>query len=322
MSQQIRLAFGGAYDRVAELSAVAAGSGLAVENVILPNPADAFAAVSHDEGYDGGEMSISFYMTRRSRLLEECDLVALPVWVSRAFRHGNIYVREDSGLEDPRQLVGRRIGLPEYGMTMAVWLRGVFADDFGVRPGDIEWVTNRKPVTSAADKTPHAANVSIVDRPAEIPWPEQLRNGSIDAWIGAGQAPRPDGVRRLFVDAADRERDYYRRTRVFPIMHVLVLRRALAERSPEVVRALCEAMEETKNRAHARLWSTSVSYPTLPWTLAAVEEQSAVMGGDVWPYGIERNRPTLEALLRYMTEQELLWNRLGLADFFLPFEPA
>ncbi|WP_030176749.1 MULTISPECIES: hypothetical protein [Actinomycetes] len=321
MTRPLTFLFGGAYDRVAGLDRVAAKHGLSISTKILPSPKDAFAALRDSADVAGGEMSASFFMTQYSKDPGGCELVALPVWVSRAFRHSNVYVREDSNFTTPADLKGRTIGLPEYGMTMAVWLRGLFADDYSVSPQDVQWISHRSPTGLDADTLIYPTDVSIVPAPDGVSLPDQLRNGSIDAWIGAGVAPRPKGIRRLFSDAPTHEREFYARTKIFPVMHVLVMKRQLLEQNPGLAETVFRIFDETKQGAMQRLWSTSVSYPTLPWTLAAVEEQAALMGSDYWPYGIENNLPTLQALHRYMTSQHLVWNDdLSMSDYFLTLE--
>jgi 4,5-dihydroxyphthalate decarboxylase len=323
MPEPLRFVFGGSYDRVANLPAVAAASGLEIENHIVSSPKDAFALLSSGEGgFAGGELSSSFYMTMRSKLGDDCPLVGLPVWISRSFRHGNVWVREDSELESPAQLAGRTIALPEYGMTMAVWLRGIFEDEYGVKPTDVSWMTHRTPVGLDESTLKLPTDVDIAPAPDARSLPELLRDGVADAWIGAGTYPPPRGIRRLFRDAPAVERDYYQRTGIFPVMHTLVVRREVLASDPLLAQSLVNAFEETKRRAIQKLWSTSVSYPTLPWTLAAVEEQFAAMGGDPWPYGLERNRPTTAALGRYLVEQDLVWADLPIEDYFLPVEPG
>jgi 4,5-dihydroxyphthalate decarboxylase len=144
----------------------------------------------------------------------------------------------------------------------------------------------------------------------------------VDAWIGAGQSPAVAGVRRLFADAQAEERAYYASTGVFPIMHVLVVKRRVLEADPGLAARLFRIFDQAKRRAQRRLWSTSVAYVTLPWILAAAEEQTGFMGhGDPWPYGLAANQPTLDTLLRYMHEQGLLWSDLQLTDYFPALEP-
>ncbi|SCF95770.1 4,5-dihydroxyphthalate decarboxylase [Streptomyces sp. MnatMP-M17] len=321
MTEPLGFVFGGSYDRLADVDKLSAEHGLPIRTRLLPSPKDAFSALRDDPDLAGGEMSVSFYMTERSRLGGAADLVALPVWVSRAFRHSNVYVREDSEFHSPEDLRGRRIGLPEYGMTMAVWLRGLFADEYGIKPSDIRWVAHRPPAGLGTESVIYPADVDIATAPPGLALHELLLRGDIDAWIGAGVAPPLPGVRRLFDDVHAVERDYFRRTSVFPVMHVLVMRRALLSRDEGLAQAVFDIFNEAKLRAQRRLWSTSVSYPTLPWTLAAVEEQTRFMGKDPWPYGLEANQPTLRTLLRYMEDQGLLWGHLDLPDYFLPLEP-
>jgi 4,5-dihydroxyphthalate decarboxylase len=316
MTTELAFAFGGAYDRIQGISEIAESRGLRLQSRVLSSPKDAFAALRDDPTLAGGEMSVSFYLTEWSRSKEDSALVALPVWVSRSFRHGNIYVREDSALTSPEQLRGRTVGLPEYGMTMAVWLRGLFADEYGVKASDVRWLTHRAPAGLAEGSVRYPDDVDIAPGP-DCPLSEQLIRGDIDAWIGAGPGPNAQGVRRLFPDPHAEERDYFARTSIFPIMHVLVMRRSIVEARPDLATTVFGVFDEAKRSAQGRLWSTSVPYFTLPWALAAVEEQSAIMGHDPWPYGITANLPTLRALLGYMADQGLLWDEVDLEDCFL-----
>lgn len=316
----VKLLFGGEYDRVTTLPAAGREVGLDIAPAYLNGPKAAFEALSHDTDADGGEMSISFYMTRRSQLKDRSDLVALPAWISRTFRHGSIWVAEDSDLHGPADLVGRRVGLPEYGMTMAVWLRGTFEDEVGLKASDVQWFTGRDPASLSEDlvRVPDGVHIRRADR--SVPLLDQLRRGALDAVItSTGVSPRPPGVRRLFADHVAVERDYYRRTGVFPIMHVLVLRREFIESRRDDAALLMTALERAKQIAQERLRSASVSYVTLPWALAAVEEQVAEFGPDPWPYGIDANLRTLTALHRYMSSQGLLWDDLPLDEYFSQF---
>ncbi|BBG02572.1 MULTISPECIES: hypothetical protein [Pseudonocardia] len=316
-TRPVTLLFGGEYDRVSTLPAAGRELGIEINPRYLPGAKAAFEALSHDTDADGGEMSISFYMTRRSRLKERSDLVALPVWISRTFRHGNVWVAADSDLHTPADLAGRRVGLAEYGMTMAVWLRGTFQDEDSLAPSDVRWFTGRDPASLSEELLRVPGDVEITRANRSIPLPAQLVTGELDAVItAAGLDPRPPGIRRLFADHVAVERDYYRRTGIFPIMHVLVLRREFVESRPDEVPTVLAAFERAKQMALARLRSPSVSYVTLPWTLAAVEEQAAVFGPDPWPYGIADNLPTLTTLHRYLHEQGLLWDDLPLDDYF------
>jgi 4,5-dihydroxyphthalate decarboxylase len=319
MATELTFAFGGAYDRILGVSEIAKGLGLRLQSRLLPSPKDAFAALRDDPTLAGGEMSVSFYLTEWSRSKEGSDLVALPVWISRSFRHGNVYVRDDSPLSSPEQLRGRTVGLPEYGMTMAVWLRGLFADEYGVKASDIQWLTHRAPAGLGEGSVRYPGDVDISPGP-DRSLSDQLMRGDIDAWIGAGPGPQARGVRRLFADPYAAERDYYARTGIFPIMHVLVMRRSVVQKNPDIATTVFRVFDEAKRNAQRRLWSTSVPYFTLPWGLAAVEEQAALMGQDPWPYGVQANLPTLRALLGYMTDQGLLWDAVDLDDCFLACE--
>ncbi|MFC8826905.1 ABC transporter substrate-binding protein [Streptomyces sp. NPDC057137] len=311
------MAFGGRYDRVEDIEQCGVRHGLDLRLSVLNGPKEAFAAITDPAaGFDAGEMSISFYMTQRSKLGPDSPLTALPVWISRAFRHGNVYVRADSGVKDFADLRGARIGLAEYGMTMAVWLRGVFADEHGLRPEDIEWYTGRDPAALEDDtvRYPQGVRIRAADRSSSLA--EQLARGRLDAVIGATNSPMLPGTRRLLPDFAASEREYYGRTGIFPIMHLLVVRTQLLADDPGLARRIAAAFEDAKAEAMRRLWSASVPKVTLPWLLAAVEEHVALMGEDYWPYGVAANLPTLEALRRYMREQGLIWDDLPLGDYF------
>lgn len=314
-------AFGGRYDRILDVPELSAARGINLNLRILPSPKEAFSALRDDPTLTGGEMSVSFYLTEYSRTRDKGDLVALPVWVSRSFRHNNIYVREDSSASTPADLAGKRVGLPEYGMTMAVWLRSVFEQEYGVRPEDIEWVSHRPPAGLDDDSLLYPDSVHISTAPAGRTLQDQLLDGSIDAWIGAGVAPVPAGIRRLFDDPVSEERAYFARTGIFPIMHVLVLKRSAVDRDPDLAAAVFDVFNAAKLQAQKRLWSTSVPYFTLPWALGAVEAQAQLAGLDPWPYGIAANLPTLTALTEALFTQGLLWDQLQPGEGFAQLEP-
>jgi 4,5-dihydroxyphthalate decarboxylase len=317
----VTLLFGGDYDRIRLLRDAGQAVGLDIDPAVLAGPKAAFEALARSEQADGGEMSVSFYMTQRSKQGPDCDFVALPVWISRSFRHGNVYVREDSGLRALADLAGRKVGLAEYGMTMAVWLRGILYDEAGVKPAEVTWCVGRDPAALGDGTLRYPADVTIVEADRAVPLLDQVASGGLDAVIGAGPAPPPPCLRRLLRDYVAEERAYYRRTGVFPIMHVLVLRRRFVRDRPDDVRRIFDALVAAKLTAQRQLWSTSVSYATLPWPLAAVEDSSRLMGPDPWPYGIAQNLPTLRTLHRYMDQQGLLWATTRLDEFFVPFEP-
>ena len=241
------------------------------------------------------------------------DIVALPVFLSRMFRHSAIYARPD--IKTPRDLAGRRVGIPEWAQTAGIYVRGMLAHEYGVdlasirwfqagvlQPGRVEKVELRLPPGVKIEPRPQATLV------------EMLAKGELDAVISAHVVPG----RRLFEDFAPLELEYFRKTRIFPIMHVLVLKREPYERDRWIAMNLFAAFEEAKQRSLARLAEIKVSHVALPWVSEHVKRWREAIGEDYWPYGVEPNRPTLEAFFQYAHEQGVAKKRLRMEDVFAP----
>lgn len=320
MAQQTRLSmlFGGDYDRVRALrdgSVKAEGIDLRID--LVDSPSKAFQRISHSEDYDGGEMSLSFFTTLLSKYGSGMQLVGLPVFPSRMFRHGSIAINTRCGINSPRDLEGKVLGLPEYGMTMAVWLRGVLTHEYGVRTEAIKWRAGRDPVALDPAALLYPKGVDIQRGGESANMVQMLSEGKLDAFIGALPETLPPNVARLFPNYPEVEQAYYRKTSIFPIMHVLVLKRAAYEKNPWIARSLYEAFYRAKEKAIAGLWYSGALGVSLPWLIAAVEEQTKIMNGDLWPYGLKLSRPTLEAYLSYAQAQGLLWRRLSVDELFI-----
>lgn len=275
--------------------------------------------------FDCGEMSFSTYVikTAQSKLERKpLPFIAIPVFPSRTFRHGAIYVNRSAGITKPEQLAGRRVGVPEYAMTAAVWTRGMLKHQHGVDPESIEWVTGglqdagRKPIMDL--KFP---GITIRHEETET-LNDMLVSGEIEALIAPQPPPairenRPE-VAPLFDDLAAAEQDYYRKTGLFPIMHAVVIRRELYERHPWAAVSLYEAFEKAKNNCLTRL---SVEEPlplSLPWSWSLRKKVIELMGEDFWPYGIEKNRDVIDALCQYTWEQGLTPVKVEIEDLFAP----
>lgn len=289
--------------------------------VALP-PFQAFNRFMRGE-FDCGEMSFSTYVIKvaQSRLDgRPLPFVAIPVFPSRTFRHGSIYVNKAAGITGPEGLVGRRVGVPEYQMTAAVWARGFLQHQHGVEPSSIEWVTGglqspgRKPIMNL-----EYPNISIRHEESKT-LNDMLVTGEIEALIAPQMPPairagRPE-VGRLFADLAAVEQAYYRETGLFPIMHAVVIRREVYERHPWAAVSLYQAFERAKDNCLARI---SVEEPvplSLPWSGSLREQTVKMMGEDFWPYGIEKNRKVIEALCQYTWEQGLTPVKADIADMF------
>lgn len=271
--------------------------------------------------YDVSELSLSSYLISRDRGVT--DLVAIPVFPSRAFRHNTIFVHRDAAIAAPQDLKGKRVGVPEYEITAALWIRGILEDEYGVRPEEIEWWTGGQEQPGRQEKLPIAPpGVTIRRLPEDATLSQWLLEARLDAFIGAHTPSafrHPSGVvRRLFPDPAAVEREYFARTGIYPIMHTVVIQTRLLDRYPWIARNLYEAFVEAKQVALARLKQTATSMAALPWLYQAVEEAQAVLGEDLWPYGLAANRKTLETAIRYARRQGLVSNDLRLEELFAP----
>lgn len=263
--------------------------------------------------WDVSEMSSAKMVS----LLSQPDpgIVALPVFVSRVFRHSSIYVGAKSGIRAPKDLEGRRVGVPEWSQTAGIYARGLLAHEYGVKLETIDWRQAGVFQPGRVEKVELRKDFGF----KLTPMPQHtlagmLAAGEIDAAISARELP----AARLFPDYRELELAYFGKTRIFPIMHTVVLRREAYERDRWIAMNLTQAFAEAKERSLARLREIGVSHAPLPWLADAAREWSAVMGTDFWPYGLEPNRPTLEAFLQYAHEQGVTHRRLAPEDLFAP----
>lgn len=266
-----------------------------------------FWRMMQNREFDVSELSFSGYVVRTARGAR--DLTAIPVFLSRSFRHNIIYVSERSGITRPEELVGKRIGVPEYQMTAAVWVRAFLEDDYGVASSDVEWhqggleTWGRKPFEPV-----EPAGITIVPTSPGTTLSGMLVDGEIDALI----SPRVPsvyregtGIRRLFEDPSAAARDYYARTRIFPVMHTVAIRTELVDANPWLPYTLLKAFTEAKALAMRDLADTTAHHISLPFLHDHVDETRALMGEDFWAYGLEANRATLEAFLSAAHRQGL-----------------
>ena len=239
------------------------------------------------------------------------EIICVPVFLSRVFRHSAIYTR----LKNPKDLEGRRVGIPEWAQTAGIYVRGMLAHEYGVDLARIQWFQAgvREPgrVEKVQLKLPE--KVTITPRPDRT-LVEMLEKGELDAVISAREVPGE----RLFENYQEVEKAYYRKTRIFPIMHVLALKRDVYERDRWIAMNLLKAFEEAKQRSLARVSEFGLSHLPLPWVPDHARQWRALAGEDFWPYGIEPNRPTLEAFLQYGFEQGVATRRLKVEELFAP----
>lgn len=295
-----------------------------IELTYLPLDAEeAFWRMTQFLEFDASEMSGTAYLIERSR--PEPRFLALPVFTSRVFRHNAIYVPAASTLTRIEDLRGRRVGLPEYNLTACVWLRGLLQHDYGVLPHEIHWLVGgqEQPGRRERAESPRSANVRVDPIPPGETLNAMLERGELDALM-APRIPRSFAagagrIRRLLADPWSAEEDYYRRTGIFPIMHLIVVRQAVYERHPWIAQSLYKAFCAAKALCQQELYDATSLRVALPWALRELERARAVMRTtDLWPYGLEPSRPTLEAMVQYHVEQGLIPSSLPLESLFAP----
>jgi len=257
--------------------------------------------------FDVCEMGFSGYAASVSR--GNFPMIAIPVFPSRMFRHSCIYVNADSGIGKPEDLPGKRIGVPEYQMTAAVWIRGILSDEYGVKVSSAKYLTGglEQPGRHWAGKLDLPSGIQIEPIPADRTLAGMLAAGEIDALYTARAPSTFRGgsgkVRRLFPDFQTVEREYYRKTKIFPMMHTIAIRREIYERNPWVAQSLYKAFVLAQKEIYEDLHQTAALKFMLPWLIKHVEETEEAMGPDFWPYGFQSNLPALKTFLRYHHEQ-------------------
>jgi 4,5-dihydroxyphthalate decarboxylase len=310
------------YDRTrALLEGLVQPDGIELNYLDLPVEETFFRMIRHRE-FDAAEMSLSSYTVSLFR--DPAPFIAIPVFPSRMFRHSSIYVNADSGIRDPKDLIGKRVGTPEFQMTAPVWIRGILSEHYGVPVDSVTYYTGGEEEPGRAEKQkldlPPSIRIQPIGETQTLS--RMLAAGDIDALHTARMpstfAPTGRPVRRLFENYKEVERQYYRETGIFPIMHTVVIRRDVYEKNRWVAQALYKALAESQRRTYQDLYVTAALKAMLPWLTHHVEETRAVMGEDYWPYGFEPNRRTLATFLRYHHEQGLSKRLLQPEELFAP----
>ncbi len=312
----------GLYDRVLALqTGEIKAAGVDLNFRVIDNPRQIFDRMNNQLEFDACEMSSSEFISRYAA--DKLPYVAIPVFVSRVFRHGFIVVNRKH-VTSPADLAGKRIGVPLYTQTAALFVRGLMQHDLGVDLSGIEWVqgaVNEPGAYGNPSVMPTLKPVQITPNQSGRSLSELLEAGEIQAIIGSNLPKalnrHPDVV-RLFPDYRAREQDYFRRTKIFPIMHLVVIRNDVYERHPSVAQSLYQAFTAAKDRAWERMRFSGTLRYMLPWLPDDIAEIDDLFGGDCWPYGVEPNRPTLEALMTYMVEQGLIPQPIPIEKLFVP----
>jgi 4,5-dihydroxyphthalate decarboxylase len=307
----------GDYDHTRDLALGAVRpDGIELIHLALPVEEIFFRFTKYRE-WDVSEMSFGKVVSLASQ--DDRSLVALPVFPSRVFRLSSIYIRGDGPVRSPGDLAGKRIGVPEWAQTAAIYTRGYLAHELGLALADIEWVQAGLNEAGRVEKVALKLPPGIRLRPVrDATLNAMLLGGELDAVLSA-RPPRgfAEGrITRLYPDYREPEEAYFRKTGVFPIMHVVALRRDVFERDPWVAMNLFKAFEEAKRRSLARLADVTASHAPLAWIGDYSARIQRLFGDDPWPYGAEANRPTLEAFLEFAFEQGVCHRRLAVDELF------
>jgi 4,5-dihydroxyphthalate decarboxylase len=291
-----------------------------IVNYITLEPEEVFFRAFRNEEFDVTELSFSSYVLSMSK--GKCPYIAIPAFVSRVFRHSGIYIRTDRGIKDPSHLRGKTIGVPEYQMTAIVWMRGMLKEEYGIDPSEIHWVSGGQEEPGRDERTPLTLTngVDLKSIPEGKTLSRMLADGEIDGIFSARLpscfANRAPNVGRLFPDYKEQEKAYFKKTGHFPIMHLIGVRRTLAETHPWLAASVYKAFCQAKDIALQEVRQMHVPMAALPWMEAEALETISLMGDDYWPYGVAQNRKDIEAMARYSYDQGLAVRKLAPEELF------
>lgn len=270
--------------------------------------------------FDAAELSTGSYLMSRDKGFPK--LIAIPVFPSKTFRHSCIYINTDSGIKKPADMAGKRVGVPEYQITMAIWARGILQHEYGIPPEKMKWLTGGEEHPGREDKIKHdlPANIDIQAIGPDKTLSAMLEKGEIDAMISAHMPSpfvrRSPKVQRLIPNFREVEAEYFQRTKIFPIMHTVALREEVYEKHPWVAQSLFKAFAESKRLCQEAMYEFSALKYMMAWSIDEMEKERAVLGEDPWAYGLEPNRHILETLVQYAYEQGLIKKKLELSSLF------
>ena len=317
----------GLYDRMLPLyTGEVRPAGIDLNFIAIDDARAVFDRMAGGLEFDACEFSSSEFVQRFAN--KACPFVAIPVFASRVFRMGFIAVNRRSGIRTPKDLEGRRVGVPLYTMTAAIFIKGLLQHEFGVDLGKIRWLQGAMNTAGAHGSPtvlPLLKKVSIENNESGRSLGQLLAAGEIDATLGA-QLPdeirtNPDVV-RLFPNYVEVDTDIYRRKKIYPIMHLVAIRKDVYEKHPFVATSLYDAFVESKKIALRRMFNLGALRYMTPFLMREVDDIYRIFDGDAspdpWPYGIEPNRPTLEALVAYLQDQGLIAAPVGVDDLFVP----
>ena len=283
------------------------------------SPEEAFHRAFKYQEFDVTELSMSSYMNVQSR--GGSPYIGIPAFVSRLFRHSSIYVRKDSGISKPEDLKGKTVGVPEYQMTAALWVRGILQDEYGVMPTEIAWRNGGLEEGGREERSPlHLPDeIDLQSIPKDETLSEHLNDGRLDAVISA-RAPScyhsNDEVVRLFPDYKTAEQAYYTKTGMFPIMHLIGIKRSIVEKHPWLPVNVYNAFVKAKQLCYEEMEQVGHLAHTMPWPVFELEQVRKLMGADHWKYGALENEKEISAMTRYSFEQGISARKLEAEDLF------
>lgn len=291
-------------------------------NFVVMDPGEAFVRAYRSQDFDITELSASSHILTTAR--GDAPYIAVPAFVSRVFRHSSFYIRTDRGIRSAKDLRGKAVGVTEYQMTAGLWARGLLSDDFGVRAQEIRWRRGGMDAPGQAERTPIKlrGDIDLETIADGKTLSGMLLEGELDAIISA-HAPAPflqgaANVGRLWPDFRAAEEDYFKRTGLFPIMHLIGIRRSLIEQHPWLGASVLKAFTRAKAIALEELDDLGISRASLPWLPSDVARSKALMGADFWPYGYSANKKAIECMLRWSVEQGLSHRAVKAEELFVP----
>ena len=315
----------GPYDRMEALNyGLIDVEGIDLNFIEIQAPREIFDRMVGAQEFDVSEMSLAEYVTMTAKGIS--PFIAIPVFPSKAFRHAFICVNRNSGIKEPKDLAGKRIGTPLYTQTAAIWIRGDLEDKYGVDLSGVQWVQGAVEKAGTHGDPPAPPQllkpIEITPNTSDKSLSDMLADGDIDAILGSRMPDsvrtQPDKVGHLFPNFRDEEKRYYQEHRIHPIMHTVVIRKDIYAENKWMAQSLFKAFQAAKEWAVEQMYFSGAQKYMLPWLFDDLREIDEIFGGDPWPYGIDENRPTLEAFVKYMHQQNFIPEILAVEDLFAP----
>jgi 4,5-dihydroxyphthalate decarboxylase len=296
--------------------------GIDLNFIAIDQPRPIFDRMSGGEEFDVAEYSSSEFVQRYAH--KQCPFVALPVFPSRAFRHGFIAVHRKSGIAKPKDLEGKRVGIPLLTMSAVIYINGMLQHEYGVDLDKVHWVQgaiNTAGAHGSPTVLPLLKKVSIEQNRSNKSMSDLIEERAVDATLGTSLPEailkNPD-LARLFPNYVELEKEMYKRTRIYPIMHLVAIRKQIYEKYPFVATSLYKAFCESKKIALQKMFNLRALRYMTPFLMRDIDEIHEIFNGDPWPYGVEPNRPTLNAFITYLIDQGLIASPVAVDDLFVP----